>query len=308
MGRVYIKWSAEEEAAIRDGIAKHGLGKWQTILNDPEFSTVLILRTNVGIKDKWRNMITKGESRIGYKPVPNYIKKTSSHYDTSAALTIVGSNKDEFAKPEAPVIVHESLEDGASDKLILRFDDCILDGRTNAKQPSSSAQKQEQIPPPKLKRSSREDVRTVTVDGKFNEVQQEREHSLADLESVKAAVDAELMRLRQMRPEDAASAVAAFEHAKAAIAEAEEAERVAAVAERAAEEAQSVVEGLKRRLEERKARPAKLIVCEHMQRQRLKEENAAAVRGEVVMKCTSVIRLLLSFANLSNLDMGKSCP
>lgn len=50
MGRDYFKWSAEEEAAVRAGIAKHGVGKWQTILNDPEFSTVLVLGTNVDIK------------------------------------------------------------------------------------------------------------------------------------------------------------------------------------------------------------------------------------------------------------------
>lgn len=50
MGRGYIKWSAEEEAAVRNGIAKHGVGKWKTILNDPEFSIVLVLRTNVDLE------------------------------------------------------------------------------------------------------------------------------------------------------------------------------------------------------------------------------------------------------------------
>lgn len=249
MGRGYIKWSAEEEAAIRDGVAKHGVGKWQSILKDPEFSTVLVLRSNVDIKDKWRYIITKGESQIGSKPVPNNIKTTRRHYDKSAALTSEARDKVEFAQPEAPAMVHESLEDGDSDKLILRFDACIMDGRSNAKQPSSSAQIQEQIPPLNLKRSSWEDIRIVTADGKFNE--HEMEYSLADSESAKeATIDAELMRSRQMRPEDAVAA------AIAAIADAEESEKVAAEAERAAEEAQSVVEGLKRRLEEKKARSA----------------------------------------------------
>lgn len=88
-------------------------------------------------------------------------------------------------------------------------------------------------------------------------MQQEIEYNL-DLEMVKAAVDAQLMRLRQMRPEDAAAAVAAFEKAKSAIAEAEEAETRAAEAERSAEESNSVFEGLKRRFEERKARLGKI--------------------------------------------------
>lgn len=45
-----IAWSDEEEAAIKDGVSKHGVGKWRIILNDPEFSTTLKLRTNVDLK------------------------------------------------------------------------------------------------------------------------------------------------------------------------------------------------------------------------------------------------------------------
>ncbi|KAJ4960666.1 hypothetical protein NE237_020576 [Protea cynaroides] len=50
------KWTAEEEAALKAGIAKHGAGKWRTILRDPEFSSILSLHSNVDLKDKWRNM------------------------------------------------------------------------------------------------------------------------------------------------------------------------------------------------------------------------------------------------------------
>ncbi|XP_063938185.1 telomere repeat-binding factor 1-like [Daucus carota subsp. sativus] len=46
-----IAWSDEEEAAIKDGVSKHGVGKWRIILNDPEFSTTLKLRTNVDLKE-----------------------------------------------------------------------------------------------------------------------------------------------------------------------------------------------------------------------------------------------------------------
>ena len=50
MGAPKQKWTAEEEAALKAGIAKHGAGKWRTILRDPEFSDVLSLRSNVDLK------------------------------------------------------------------------------------------------------------------------------------------------------------------------------------------------------------------------------------------------------------------
>ncbi|XP_022984918.1 telomere repeat-binding factor 1-like isoform X3 [Cucurbita maxima] len=56
MGAPKQKWTNEEEAALKAGVVKHGAGKWRTILKDPEFSSVLYLRSNVDLKDKWRNM------------------------------------------------------------------------------------------------------------------------------------------------------------------------------------------------------------------------------------------------------------
>jgi Myb-like DNA-binding domain len=50
MGAPKQKWTAEEEAALKAGIKKHGAGKWRTILRDPEFSDVLSLRSNVDLK------------------------------------------------------------------------------------------------------------------------------------------------------------------------------------------------------------------------------------------------------------------
>lgn len=50
MGVPKQKWTSEEEAALKAGIAKYGPGKWSTILKDPEFSSVLHLRSNVDLK------------------------------------------------------------------------------------------------------------------------------------------------------------------------------------------------------------------------------------------------------------------
>ncbi|KAI3967647.1 hypothetical protein MKW92_040380 [Papaver armeniacum] len=56
MGALKQKWTAEEEEALIAGINKHGTGKWKNIQKDPEFSHVLAARSNIDLKDKWRNM------------------------------------------------------------------------------------------------------------------------------------------------------------------------------------------------------------------------------------------------------------
>uniref|UniRef100_A0A1J3D3F7 MYB transcription factor n=1 Tax=Noccaea caerulescens TaxID=107243 RepID=A0A1J3D3F7_NOCCA len=56
MGNQKLKWTAEEEEALLAGIKKHGPGKWKNILRDPEFSDQLINRSNIDLKDKWRNL------------------------------------------------------------------------------------------------------------------------------------------------------------------------------------------------------------------------------------------------------------
>ncbi|KAF3436734.1 hypothetical protein FNV43_RR19481 [Rhamnella rubrinervis] len=50
------RWTSEEEAALRAGVLKHGVGWWKDILVDSEFNTTLSNRSNIDLKDKWRNM------------------------------------------------------------------------------------------------------------------------------------------------------------------------------------------------------------------------------------------------------------
>lgn len=56
MGAPKQKWTPEEEAALRAGVEKYGPGKWRAIQKDPEFGPCLVTRSNVDLKDKWRNM------------------------------------------------------------------------------------------------------------------------------------------------------------------------------------------------------------------------------------------------------------
>ncbi|KAF5746879.1 putative Homeodomain-like/winged-helix DNA-binding family protein [Tripterygium wilfordii] len=56
MGNQKQKWTQEEEDALLAGIAKHGPGKWKNIIRDPEFASILTHRSNIDLKDKWRNL------------------------------------------------------------------------------------------------------------------------------------------------------------------------------------------------------------------------------------------------------------
>ncbi|KAH7547140.1 hypothetical protein FEM48_Zijuj01G0277800 [Ziziphus jujuba var. spinosa] len=56
MGNQKQKWTAEEEEALLAGVAKHGPGKWKNILKDPDFAPFLTHRSNIDLKDKWRNL------------------------------------------------------------------------------------------------------------------------------------------------------------------------------------------------------------------------------------------------------------
>uniref|UniRef100_A0A1J3IGS9 MYB transcription factor n=1 Tax=Noccaea caerulescens TaxID=107243 RepID=A0A1J3IGS9_NOCCA len=90
MGAPKQKWTQEEESALKSGVVKHGPGKWRTILKDPEFSGVLFLRSNVDLKDKWRNMSVMANGWGSREKSRLAIKRTHSlpkQEDNSLAIT-----------------------------------------------------------------------------------------------------------------------------------------------------------------------------------------------------------------------------
>lgn len=52
----YMPWSKEHVMMLRDGVRRHGLGRWEIIRQDPDFKP-LLQRTGVQLKDKWRNLV-----------------------------------------------------------------------------------------------------------------------------------------------------------------------------------------------------------------------------------------------------------
>ncbi|OII73370.1 telomeric DNA binding protein [Cryptosporidium ubiquitum] len=56
ISRQYRRWSDEETNLLIDGVNKFGLGKWRVILA----TTKLTNRDEVGLKDRWRNLVKGG--------------------------------------------------------------------------------------------------------------------------------------------------------------------------------------------------------------------------------------------------------
>ena len=56
--KTFTKWSNAETNTLISAVNKHGL-KWSKIKHDSQFKHVLIQRSNVDLKDKWRNIIVK---------------------------------------------------------------------------------------------------------------------------------------------------------------------------------------------------------------------------------------------------------
>ncbi|OIW08990.1 hypothetical protein TanjilG_05966 [Lupinus angustifolius] len=92
MGNQKQKWTADEEDALHRGVQKYGAGKWKNILKDPDFAPFLTSRSNIDLKDKWRNLnVSNGQGGSKDKsrtPKPKTILASASTPGPSSALVI----------------------------------------------------------------------------------------------------------------------------------------------------------------------------------------------------------------------------
>ncbi|KAM1479210.1 hypothetical protein ACFX2I_026531 [Malus domestica] len=93
MGNPKQKWTVEEEEALRAGVRKHGTGKWKDIQKDPEFNPFLSSRSNIDLKDKWRNMTVSStgpreKSRPKVRTNPDVAVASVSVPQTSSAAPV----------------------------------------------------------------------------------------------------------------------------------------------------------------------------------------------------------------------------
>ncbi|KAE8818674.1 Telomeric repeat-binding factor 2 [Hordeum vulgare] len=129
MGEPKQKWTAEEEAALKAGIGKHGAGKWRTILKDPEFRNILCYRSNVDLKvrflgrqtlpalaaDKCRNMnvtlnasgsCDKVRTMVTTTPTAKKSRFAPKQERHSTAITTISSDGNDDVVDVKPIIKH----------------------------------------------------------------------------------------------------------------------------------------------------------------------------------------------------------
>ncbi|XP_026661766.2 single myb histone 6-like [Phoenix dactylifera] len=298
MGAPKQKWTAEEEAALRAGVVKHGAGKWRTILKDPEFSGILRLRSNVDLKDKWRNMSVTANGWGSREKARIALKKSrqiSKNDDNPKVLnTEVEDIDNEIVDTKHLAMSSESLKFSGPKRSISRLDNLIMEAITTLKEPTGSNKtaiamyiEEQYWLPLDFKRLLSAKLKALTASGKLIKVKRkyriapssvfsERRNSKVFLLEemkleppkperddikvlTKAQVDSELAQMRSMTAEEAAAVAAkAVSEAEAAIKEAEEAAREAEAAEAEAEAAKAFAEAAMLTLKKRNA--AKLMV------------------------------------------------
>lgn len=144
MGAPKQKWTTAEEAALKAGVKKHGLGKWRAIQKDPEFTFLLATRSNVDLKDKWRNM------NIG---VPGYVSREKQTKALSKQRALKGTDEPLSPLPLALLPGDLSAEDsfGLADALVSsdspketkslgpRYTDMVLDAIVDLNSPTGAS-------------------------------------------------------------------------------------------------------------------------------------------------------------------------
>lgn len=279
MGAPKQKWTAEEEAALKAGVVKHGAGKWRTILKDPEFSGILSLRSNVDLKDKWRNMSVTANgwgSRERARLALRRNQHTSKSEDDSSEVSPELESSDDMVDDKPVHVSSGMLHVTSPNQPVSRLENLILEAITSLKEPSGSNKtniamyiEDQYNTPTNFKRTLSAKLKGLTASGKLIKVN--RKYRIApsatfsqarrnpgmsvpearpirvekdDIRNVmKSQVDAELAKMRTMSVQEAAAAAArAVAEAEAAIAEAEEAAKEAEAAEADADAAHAFAE------------------------------------------------------------------
>ncbi|WVZ72396.1 hypothetical protein U9M48_020863 [Paspalum notatum var. saurae] len=143
MGAPKQRWNSEEEAALRTGIARHGVGNWRTILNDPELSSTLRYRSNVDLKDKWRNMnviVIASSSRDKGRTAVKKTRAAPKNNDHFAAISAVTSDVDGEIVDTKPIasVPNEAWNTSSSKKAQSRLDNIIMEAIKNLNEPMGS--------------------------------------------------------------------------------------------------------------------------------------------------------------------------
>ncbi|KAK3410806.1 hypothetical protein EUGRSUZ_J02841 [Eucalyptus grandis] len=174
MGNQKLKWTKEEEEALLAGIAKHGAGKWKNILKDPEFAPALVNRSNIDLKDKWRNL-SVGTSGQGSRDKQRLSKVKSLMAAPQSSTVPLNPQAHAASTDVALVNSSNSFQDGKNYSL---DNTLIFDALSSPKGPNGSDIgaivsfiEQRQEVPPNFKRLLSSKLRRLVSQGKLEKVE-----------------------------------------------------------------------------------------------------------------------------------------
>nr|QSD99606.1 MYB family transcription factor [Melilotus albus] len=289
MGVPKQKWSEEEEAALKAGVIKHGVGKWRTILKDPEFNHVLYLRSNVDLKDKWRNLSVMANTWTSKGAIKRVHHHAPRQEDNSMAVTPLTPSDDEIVDVQPLQVSRDMMQIPGPKRSSIRLDNLIMEAISSLNERGGSNKttiasfiEDQYWPPADFKKLLSAKLKHLTSHGKLIKVN--RRYRIAptpvysdrgrhppmllmegrqkasmkfDRDEInnpmKYDLDLELEKIRSMSAQEAAAyAARALAEAEALMVEAEEATKEAEAAEAEADAEEAWVEAEEKRLKKRK--------------------------------------------------------
>ncbi|KAG8494669.1 hypothetical protein CXB51_012277 [Gossypium anomalum] len=177
MGNQKQKWTAEEEEALLAGITKHGPGKWKNILKDPEFAPFLTHRSNIDLKDKWRNLSvsTSTQGARDKSRAPKVKAIVASLPNTPNSSAPVASRAHNVT---SDTVVGDSSNNGIDGKNAPRYNTMIFEALSTIKDTNGcdisaivSYIEQRHEVPPNFRRLLSSRLRRLVSQGKLEKVQ-----------------------------------------------------------------------------------------------------------------------------------------
>ncbi|KAG2259552.1 hypothetical protein Bca52824_078846 [Brassica carinata] len=189
MGNQKLKWTEEEEEALLAGVKKHGPGKWKNILRDPDFADPLSNRSNIDLKDKWRNLSVPADIQGSKDKVrtPKIKAAALNLAAVAAAATSTTPSPSSIPSPVAPLPRSGSSDLNLDDswnimvdaKNAPRYDGMIFEALSALTDPNGSdvttifnfIEKKHEVPPT-FKRVLGSRLRRLAAQGKIEKVNQ----------------------------------------------------------------------------------------------------------------------------------------
>uniref|UniRef100_A0A0D6QXA5 MYB transcription factor n=1 Tax=Araucaria cunninghamii TaxID=56994 RepID=A0A0D6QXA5_ARACU len=182
MGAPKQKWTKEEEAALRAGIEKYGPGKWSAILKDPVLNSYLSSRSNVDLKDKWRNINvtangwgSREKARLAFKKSSQLAKQSGKHF----ALPSITNGRSNVTDAKPLAVISPSFPTSDTVRSIPRLDNLIMDAICSLKEPKGSNKsaiamyiEDNNLAPPNFKKFVSPKLKSLTACGKLVKVGQ----------------------------------------------------------------------------------------------------------------------------------------